>query len=391
VRPLIVDLGRDYRGGQDQALLLLKGLMARGHAPELITIRDSLLASRAKSASVPVHVVGLRWRQFAASRIVQDLLAPRSGAGFSLWGLVRARTNVPKPVPGGVDLIHANEPHALTAAWLARAHHQLPVIASRRVIFPLSKSAVSLARYRAASRIVAVSQCVASAVAAAGLAPDRITVIPDGVPIPEAISAAQRMEARRSLNLASNALVVGCVAALTPDKGQDILIRALPAIRAQFPQCELLLPGEGPCRDHLGALARECGVADAVHFIGFVEDIGRVYAAIDLFAFPAQAEALGTALLLAMAQASPVVALARGGIPEVVENGKNGLLVANLDPETFASSIARLFANPGEAARLGAAARATVVARFSVDQLVEETISLYERLVADGQRFNSER
>ncbi len=377
MRPLIVDLGRDYRGGQDQALLLLKGLLARGHAPELLTIRDSLLARRAESTGIRVHVVGLRWRQFAASKIIGNL----SGARFSLRRFVSASSKLRKPNPEAVDLIHANEPHALTAAWLARAHHRLPVVASRRVIFPLSKSAVSRARYRSAASIVAVSQCVASALAASGISPEQITVIPDGVPIPEVASAEQRAEARRSLNIESNALIIGCVAALTPDKGQDILIRALPAIRAQFPNCELLLPGDGPCRKKLAALARECGVEAAVHFVGFVEDIARVYAAMDLFAFLAQAEALGTSLLLAMSQALPVVAIERGGIPEVVEDGKNGLLVENLDPEAFSSSVARLFANPEEAARRGAAARETVMARFSLDRMVEEMLGLYARLV----------
>lgn len=377
MRPLIVDLGRDYRGGQDQALLLMKGLLARGHAPELLTIRDSLLARRAESAGIRVHVVGLRWRQFAASQIIGSL----SGARFSLRRFVSASSKLRKPNPEAVDLIHANEPHALTAAWLARAHHRLPVVASRRVIFPLSKNAVSRARYRSAASIVAVSQCVASALAASGISPDQITVIPDGVPIPEVASAEQRAEARRSLNIESNALIIGCVAALTPDKGQDILIRALPAIRAQFPNCELLLPGDGPCRKKLAALARECGVEAAVHFVGFVEDIARVYAAMDLFAFLAQAEALGTSLLLAMSQALPVVAIERGGIPEVVEDGKNGLLVENLDPEAFSSIVARLFANPEEAARLGAAARETVMARFSLDRMVEEMLGLYARLV----------
>lgn len=360
MRPLIVELGRDYRGGQDQAFLLLKGLLARGHAAELITIRGSLLAQRAQIAGVRVHSVNGRWRRLAASLAIRNLLSQR-----------------------GVEIVHANEPHALTAAWLARAHHRVPVVASRRVIFPLAPGAISLSRYRAAARIVAVSQCVASAVVDSGLPSSRIRVIPDGIPLPGQVSVAEREEARRSLGIRPDLPLIGSVAALTPDKGQDILIRALPAIRAQFPRCELLLAGSGPCRAKLVTLAKEQGVRDAVHFAGFVEDVSRVCAAIDVFAFPARAEALGTALLLAMAHALPVVAVARGGIPEVVENGRNGLLVANIDPETFASNIAQVMAHPEQAARLGAAARETVATRFCVDRMVEETLGLYEYLVAN--------
>jgi glycosyltransferase involved in cell wall biosynthesis len=90
-----------------------------------------------------------------------------------------------------------------------------------------------------------------------------------------------------------------------------------------------------------------------------------------------------------MAHALPVAAIARGGIPEVVENGRNGLLVSDLDPQAFASSIERLFAHPDEAIRLGAAARQSVVARFSATRMVEETVRLYEHLIATGGALNS--
>ena len=158
MRPLLVDLGRDYRGGQDQALLLLKGLAALGHKPELITIRGSLLAERAQSAGIHVHPVDKRCRRISAVFAIRELLS-------------RSVT----------DILHANEPHALTAAWLARAHRRVPLVVSRRVIFPLSKGAVSLARYRAAAKIIAVSQRVSFSLVNSGIHASNITVISVGV------------------------------------------------------------------------------------------------------------------------------------------------------------------------------------------------------------------
>ena len=359
MRPLVVELGRDYRGGQHQALLLLQGLRARGHAPELIALRDSLLAARAASAGIPVHLVSGS-RRLRAALIIHNLLTQNP--------LAERR----------VEIVHANEPHALTAAWLARAHRHVPLVASRRVIFPLARGAVSLARYRACARIVAVSQCVADAVIASGVSGDRVTVIPDGVPIPAAHSAAARESARKSLGITADVPLIGCVAALTPDKGQAILIRALAAVRERIPGCELLLVGDGPCREELRALVSASSLGGAVHFAGFVEELSRVYEAIDLFAFPAQAEALGSALLAAMAHGLPVVALARGGIPEAVKDGGNGLLIQELDAGTLAAAITRLFSNPAEAQRLGDAARETISARFSSDRMVESTLQLYQ-------------
>jgi glycosyltransferase involved in cell wall biosynthesis len=127
---------------------------------------------------------------------------------------------------------------------------------------------------------------------------------------------------------------------------------------------------------------RELDVDGAVHFTGFLENIQNAYAALNLFAFPAQAEALGTALLLAMANGLPVVASALGGIPEVVEDEKNGLLIKDKNPEAVASAIVRIFADPAFAARLGSAARETIVTRFSQQHMVQHTLSLYENLVS---------
>jgi starch synthase len=107
------------------------------------------------------------------------------------------------------------------------------------------------------------------------------------------------------------------------------------------------------------------------------------FAAMDIFAFPSHEEPLGSALLAAMAHGLPVAAVARGGVPEVVEDGKNGLLVKDLDPGAFAAVLLRFLSQPAEAARLGRTGRETVIARFSADRMVEESLRLYE-LLATG-------
>jgi glycosyltransferase involved in cell wall biosynthesis len=363
VRPLIIDLGRDFRGGQDQALLLLRGLLARGHSPELITVRDSLLARRAQDAGISTHGVAGRWRRLDAARAIRRL--------------VRGRC---------VDVVHANEPHALTAAWLARAHGSIPMIVSRRVELPLSSDSLSRARYRATGRVVAVSDFVKESVLASGLPPGLVEVIYVGVEIPARISPADRASARSRFGIGQENVCLGNVAAFVPEKGHVLLLRALADLRAQFPQCVLLLAGEGPEKASLQALARQLGLEGIVKFPGFISDVESVYAATDLFVFPSHQEPLACAMLSAMAYGLPVVAFARGGNPEALEDGKNGLLVKDLDSGQLAHAIARLLANPAEARRLGDAARETVVAHFSADRMVDETLRLYEVLVTGNKR-----
>jgi glycosyltransferase involved in cell wall biosynthesis len=366
VRPLIVDLGRDYRGGQHQALLLLQGLRERGHAPELIAVRDSLLASRAMEIGAPVHIADPKRRRLTAALQTRKLAREHR-----------------------FDLIHANEPHALSSAWLARAHRAVPIVISRRIALPLSRSLFSLARYRSAARVVAVSHFVEQSVIQSGIPADRVSVIYDGVQIPLEISQAQRENARNQLGIAPENSCIGNVAAFVSEKGHALLLDAFAKLRAQFPECILLLRGDGPGLAKMQSLARKLHMAGAVKFLPPSTDIEIMFAAMDIFAFPSHEEPLGSALLAAMVHALPVVAMARGGIPEVVEDDENGLLVNDLNPDAFSSAIARLVAHPEEAIRLGRAARETILASFSADRMVEETLRLYEQLVAAGSSLNS--
>jgi L-malate glycosyltransferase len=360
VRPLVVDLGRDYRGGQHQALLLLRGLRARGHAPELIAVMDSLLALRAEEAGIPVHSIYPGRRRLDASLLIRRLVREHSA-----------------------DVVHANEPHALTSAWLARAHRSVPVIASRRIALPLSQSSFSLARYRAAARIVAVSHFVEKSVIASGLPSNCVEVIYDGVEIPPEILCADRDRARINLGIPQDSLCVGNVAAYVPEKGHEILLRAFARLRETVPGCILLLRGEGPERAKMQELARQLQVLEAVKFTSPEFEIAEAFAAMDVFAFSSHEEPLGSALLAAMAHGLPVVAIGRGGIPEAVESGKNGSLVNCLDPEAMAAAIAVPLANPEAAHLMGKSARETVLTRFSAEHMVDATLLLYENVTGE--------
>jgi glycosyltransferase involved in cell wall biosynthesis len=142
----------------------------------------------------------------------------------------------------------------------------------------------------------------------------------------------------------------------------------------KFPTCRLVLAGGGRCLDLLERLALRLGVRHAVQFAGVVEDVAAIYRSLDVFLFPSLAEPLGSSLLDAMAYGLPIVALAAGGVPEVVEDGQNGLLVA---PDDFAEAVLRLLEDPALAARLGTAARRTIEERFTARRMVENTLALY--------------
>jgi glycosyltransferase involved in cell wall biosynthesis len=355
VRPLLVDLETAWRGGQNQALLLLKGLHARGHAAELVAAKVSALGARAAASGVPVHFVSRGMLRWPAARKVRELL--RSGS---------------------FDVVHANEAHAVSAAWLAGAHKSAPLVISRRVGYPIGKSRLARARYEAAAQIVANSKWVAEQAAASGAPREKLTVVYEGAEIPPRFTPEQRQAARQRWEIAERTPLLGCVGVLLPDKGQEWLIRALAELRKEFPATKLLLAGDGPCRARLESLAQELGVTKAVIFAGFVAEVENVYAALDVFLLPSFFEALNNSLLAAMAYEIPSIAFDRGALGEIIENGASGFLVQAASVPALQRATTALLRDPAQAKKMGEAGRRRVEENFSADRMVEGMIRVYQ-------------
>jgi L-malate glycosyltransferase len=353
---LYMDLERyDWRGGQSQALLTVRGLRARGHQVELIAVDCRPLAQRTAEVQVPLRPVSSTARQVHGAYVLSRALAAT-----------------------GADLVHANEPHALTAAWLAAANRRAALVASRRIALPLNQNWATRARYRAVTRLFAISQFVAESLVRSGVSPERIRVVHEGVSIPVPVSCQMRAAARRAWNFSAEDFVLGCVAYLLPEKGHELLLRSLPGWLSRQPRCRLLLAGDGPQRRHLEALAAGLGLRERVHFAGVVDRIENVYAALDAFVFPSIAEPLGTSLLSAMAYGLPVVAVASGGVPEFVTHGTNGMLAQQPSADAFAAAMVPLLEDAALRKRLGIRARQDMAERFSDAVMAENTITAYE-------------
>jgi glycosyltransferase involved in cell wall biosynthesis len=359
MRILHLDTRPDWRGGQLQILLTLRGLRERGHDAQLMARRDSPLARRAAAEGFSVHLFPPRFLRFQAALCLREILDQQA-----------------------FDILHAHDPHGLTAAWLTRAHRRSRLVVARRVAYPLSRAPLSLARYHAACRIIAVSQFVANSVIASGIESKRVAVVYDGVEIPPAATTEMRRAARVQWEIADHDLLIGCVGYLLPEKGQETLLRALPEVCAQFPNCRAILAGDGPCRAKLHTLAAELQIQHAVIFPGFIDDVNSLYRALDLFVFPSLAEPLGSSLLTAMAHRLPVLAVASGGVTEIIENGRNGVLVDSPDALKFAASACQMLGDRDGAARMAKAARETVERRFSAQLLAENTLQQYQTILS---------
>jgi glycosyltransferase involved in cell wall biosynthesis len=358
MRILFVDLEREWRGGQNQAFLTVRGLRDRGHEAELLATRNSPLAQRTAQEGIPVHQV---------SRI-----------GLRAWAASAMRRLTAE---GRFDLVHLNEPHTVTAAWMAGVHTRLPLLFSRRIGFPLRKNWVSRLQYRAIDRFLPNCNDVARSLMESGIAAQRMTVVYEGVELPPQMTPEMRQNARRHWGVKEGEFLFGCTSVFVPEKGQRHLIEALLQVREKFPRTRLLLAGDGRCRVELESLTRQLGQNEAVIFAGFVENIEQVYNALDAYVFPSEIEGTGTALQAAMAWELPCVSTARGGLNEVVENERTAIVVEP-EPREFAQAMIRLLGDEGLRKRLGEAGRREIEKRLSAEQMVENTIRVYEDVLS---------
>ncbi len=173
--------------------------------------------------------------------------------------------------------------------------------------------------------------------------------------------------------------IVGVVARLEPEKGHPTLFDAWPLVLRAVPDSYLLVVGEGSRRDALEAQARELRIAHRVVFTGRRDDVPAVTAALDVAVLPSYREAQGLTILEAMALSRPVVASNVGGIPEMIQDGKTGLLVPPHDPEALAAAIVRLLTDHPLADTLGRAGHDLVHDRFCIELMVRAVEGIYDQ------------
>ena len=172
--------------------------------------------------------------------------------------------------------------------------------------------------------------------------------------------------------------IVGVVARLEPEKGHPTLLEAWPTVLRAVPDAYLLIVGEGSRRAALETLARQLRIAHRVVFTGRRDDVPSVTAALDVAVLPSYREAQGLSILEALALSRPVVASNVGGIPEMITDGVNGLLVPPHDADALAAAIVRLLTDHPFADTLGRAGHDMVHDRFCIDLMVDAVAAIYE-------------
>jgi glycosyltransferase involved in cell wall biosynthesis len=236
--------------------------------------------------------------------------------------------------------------------------------------------------------LIGVSEFVARSLVEYGYDREKTYAVLNAIDLPRWDPRLGGGSVRSELGLTPDTPVIACAARLFRGKGQDQLIRALPAVRREFPDVRLLIIGRDDRQamrtsftEELKGLARELAVSDSVVFTGQRSDMPAVMAAADLFALPSDEEPFGLVFAEAMAMKKPVVALDNGGTPEVVDDGKTGLLSARGDAAALASNILTLLRDSALRARMGEAGRRVVEQRFTAARMAADVGRVYHSII----------
>src|SRR5579863_7770478 len=367
-----VDPERNFAGGETQVLGLALELRAMGHRAELLCDPAGELWRRANAAGLVCHPMPIRNALDAA-------------AAAALRRRLRA---------GRYDVVHFHTSRAHAMAPWVRGLARAAVVTRRMDYVPNRLFARWLYGRRAVDGVAAISTGVADALVRAGVARERITVIPSGVDCAHfrPPTADERAAARAALGLGDADRAVGAVGVLEPRKGHRFLVEAMAMLerddtggglpRAQVarqaaPRIVTIIAGDGSLRDPLAAEIQRRGMGEAVRMVGRVGDARAILWALDTFVMPSLSEGLGVALLEAMACGLPAVASRVGGILDAVDEGRTGVLVGAEDADALAGALAGLSANAPARVAMGAAARSRADEYFSMVSMARRTVELY--------------
>ncbi len=347
-----INLAGGFRGGERQTQLLVQGLAEQGLTQTLVGRRGGELVGRCP------HLPGLR--------------------------VIPVRNNVISAARAlsGATLVHVHEGRAIQAAWLAHLLGNLPYLVTRRVQKGPRPTSANRVMYRAAAVRVVVSRAIGESL-------QRLDPRLDFEIVPDSTSAlcADPAEVSRIRSQYGDGILIGTVGALVDShKGQLQVIEVARRFAQSLPGVRFLLIGGGSDEAMLKTAA--AGLRNVV-FTGHVDNVGDYLAALDLFFYPSRHEGLGSILLDAMEFGLPIVATVAGGMPEIIEDGRNGFLCAVDDIEAQSQALGTLIHDKRRREQIGAV-NIEKAAHYSPQRMTRRYMDIYHNILAGTTREHTD-
>ena len=281
-----------------------------------------------------------------------------------------------------IDIVHAHMPKAHVLAGLAGCLEYKPVVAT---IHGMHITAHEFGVSRSVnSHLITNCQEAYSQALAMGVPANRLSIVRNSVDISVFTPEQSGDKLRNEINLPHGTSLVGFVGRLEHEKGPDMFLRAAEYVHNLRPDVHFVLVGEGTMRKELGKMALRFGLNKHVHFVEWCANTNYIYPALDLLAHTSRSDGTSLVLLEAMSCGCPTVALAVGGVREIMENRSTGLLTGPGDWEGIGTRIIELLEHPERLKTMGIAARARVEKHFNVKTNTLKTADILRSITFAG-------
>ncbi len=283
----------------------------------------------------------------------------------------------------GADIIHAHGYKADIYCYFALRRSRIPLVSTCHTWYD---NDLALSLYgtvdrmvlRSYAAVVAVSEEVRQRLLKAGVRKEKIHIVQNGIDLRPFDNAAPAL---RNISSHDHSPIVGLIGRLAPEKGVDIFLRAAARVLTELPTTKFVVVGEGPDREQLESLIDELQIRNNASMLGRRNDMPGVYASLDLMVSASRREGLPMAILEGMASSRPVIATAVGAVPEIIVDGRTGVLVPPENIEALSSQIVTLLNNRTQQESLGAAARKLIEAEFSAERMTADYLHVYEQAI----------
>lgn len=353
-----LDTETEWRGGQQQAIYLIEGLLKKGVATLLVCRSDSKLYEYALKHQIPVETLPLRSEY--------DLFS-----ALQLKKLIKTHQ---------AQLLHCHNSHALGLAILTKFFIDIPLVASRRVDFPLQKNIFSLYKYntKKLNRLICISDNIRRIVEKSKIQQTKLITIRSAVDL----TKAERLGDVGNVldEFPKSEFIIGTVAALTGHKDYPNLIEAAGLVLQERPEVKFIAIGDGKLQAELTLLIKSKNLTEKFILLGHKSNVYDYLKRFDIFVLASKLEGLGTSVLDALSCGKAIVTTNAGGIPEMMRDGVNGLMVAKQNPKDLALAIIKLIDNQKLREELGVKAKESA-GLFDVSLLLEKHLKLYAELV----------
>lgn len=368
-----------------------------GGAERLLVIYAACLQSM--NFSIRVCTFGVR----NGNPIADDLRALGVPVDFLRVPLLRDLSAIPRLMRylqrSESELVHTQLEFADSWGTVAARLLGLPTVSTQHTLEDPPKGTKAYRRLKVhrwvlrnlATRIIAVSEKTRSHyLRVARFAPEKIVTMYNGIDLTrfDQRTASKRQEVRAALGIRESAPLLTTVAVLRPAKGIQTMLEAMPVILENNPDACYLIVGDGEYGDTLRLIVQQNKLENKIVFSGVRSDVPDLLAASDVFVLPTLDDALPTVLAEAMAAKLPIIASNVGGIPEMVTDGFNGLLVPAQDASQLASACQRLLTDPDLAQRLACNGYQVVHERYDIHKQAHKLSELYQQLLAEKRGAN---